>query len=486
MSPIRPVALAMAFACAASLQAAIAAPAAGVPPAVARMQQDALADQRAYATLQSLTTEVGSRFAGTAGDRKAVEWALRTLREQGFSNVRYETVTVPKWTRGVASVQLLGDAPVELNALALGGSVGTGASPLEAEIVAVTNVDELARMPADAVRGRIVFLYERMLETRDGMDYGPTVRNRSLGAIAAAKLGAVAVVIRAVGSETEDRPHTGAMQYANGVPRIPAFAIGHHGADRLLAAYANGPVRLRLSSTAACEAPVASANVIGEIPGRGFGAGAGEEFVVLGAHLDSWDVGTGAQDDGAGVAIVIEAARRVGELAERPRRTLRVVLFANEEFGLSGARQYALEHASVMPRHHAAIEADLGAGRAFRFESRVKPADLPGTLRIADFLRPLGVPYEGNDTGGGADIGPLREAGVPVFELQQDASKYFEIHHTDADRIDRIDPRDLAFNVAAYATVAWALAEGPSLARLERTWPAARETVHPCEWKAVP
>lgn len=463
--------------------ASIAAPADAVPPVLATMQKSALTDQRAYATLKSLTEEVGQRFAGTAGDWKAVEWAMKTLQAQGFSRVRYEKVTVPRWTRGTASVQLLGDQPVDLAALALGGSIGTDGQPIEADVLAVTTIAELERMSRDEVAGRIVFFYDRMLETRDGMDYGPTVRNRRDGAIAAAKLGAVGVVIRAVGSEDEDRPHTGAMNYANGVPRIPAFAIGNHSADRVLAAYARGPVRLRLSSTARCEAPAVSANVIGEIPGRGLGNGAAEEFVLLAAHLDSWDVGTGAQDDGAGVVTVIEAARRVGEMPQRPQRSLRVVLYADEEFGLSGGDHYALEHAAELPRHHAAIEADLGAGRVFAFESSVQPADVSGVIRMADLLRPLGVPYQSNDGDGGADIGPLHDRGVPIFGLQHDASKYFEIHHTEADRIDRVAPVDLAFNVAAYATVAWALADGPALSRGERTWPEAESSARPCEWR---
>lgn len=458
-----------------------------LPADIAELQRNALADQRAYATLTSLTTEVGPRLAGSPGDAKAVEWALRTLREQGFSNVRAEPVTVPRWVRGEGSVQWLdGAAPVELKSLALGGSVGTGGGPIEADVIAVTDIDELARLSRAEVAGRIVFFYDRMLETRDGMDYGPTVRNRGQGAIAAAKLGAVGVVIRAVGSEDADRPHTGAMRYANGVPRIPAFAIGNHGADRLLDAYARGPVRLRLASTARCEGTATSANVIGEIPGRAAANGANEEFVVLGAHLDSWDVGTGAQDDGAGVVTMIEAARRVGEMRERPQRTLRVVLYANEEFGLSGGRQYVLDHAADASRHHAAIESDSGSGRVFRFESRVKQRDVPSVMQMARWLQPFGIRHESNVTGGGADLGPLRELGVPVFELQHDASKYFEIHHTDADRLDRVNPQDLAFNVAAYATVARALADGPALAQMERSWPAPQETVHPCEWKPVP
>jgi Zn-dependent M28 family amino/carboxypeptidase len=243
-------------------------------------------------------------------------------------------------------------------------------------------------------------------------------------------------------------------------------------------------VRLRLASSSSCQGVAQSANVIGEIPGRDAAAGNAEEFVLLGAHLDSWDVGTGAQDDGAGIVTVVEAARRIGEMPERPRRSLRVVLYANEEFGLSGGRQYALQHEATLSNHVGAIESDMGSGRAFRFESRVRTDELKPVLRIGRLLAPLGITFEGNDASGGADIGPLRERGVPVFELQQDASKYFEIHHTAADLMDRVDGRDLAFNVAAYATVAWGLAEeAPRLAWNSRKWPAAQDSVHACEWQ---
>jgi hypothetical protein len=468
-----------------ALSPAFAVEPAELPPPVRALQKSALKDQRAYATLKDLTSKVGHRLAGSEGDRKAIAWALATLEAQGFANVRAEPVTVPRWTRGEARVELVGEPMVGFPALALGGSVGTGGKAIEAEVVAATTLAELKALPRERVAGRIVFLYEKMIETRDGMDYGPTVSIRGQGAIEAAKLGAVAVVIRAVGSEDEDRPHTGGMRYQDGVPRIPAFAIGSLSADRLLDRYARGPLRLRVSSTAQCEGTAQSANVIGEITGRGaLERGAREEFVVLGAHLDSWDVGTGAQDDGAGVATVIEAARRIGELQERPRRTIRVVLFANEEFGLSGGKQYVLAHEAELDRHAGALEADLGAGRVFRFESKVKADEVPAAVRMADLLAPLGIPFRSNEAGGGADLGPLRDRGVPVFDLQHDASKYFEIHHTAADTIDRVDAKDLAFNVAAYATVAWALAESERrFAPHARIWPEPSDTVHPCEWK---
>ncbi len=450
------------------------------PAPLDALQKAALKDQRAYATLKSLTTEVGHRLAGSPGDAKAVAWALRTLREQGFANVRAEPVTVPKWVRGKASVRVVGADSVEFAALTLGGSVGTPAGGIEAEVIAVTTVDELKALSRERVNGKIVFLYDRMLPAADGMDYGPTVQIRAHGAIEAAKLGALAVVIRAVGTEDESRPHTGSMRYANGVPRIPAFAIGTRDAERVIDRLGRGPVRMQLASDARCEGTAESANVIGEIVGRE----KPDEFVLLAAHLDSWDVGTGAQDDGAGVVTVIEAARRIGELAEHPRRSLRVVLYANEEFGLSGGKAYALAHESELAQHVAAIEADLGAARVFQFESKVMPEDLPAAIRLADALAPLGLRFVSNTAGGGADIGPLRDRGVPVFDLQHDATRYFEIHHTEADTIDRVDPKALAFNVAAYATVIWQLADRETrFAPLSRTWPQPVSDVSPCEWQ---
>jgi hypothetical protein len=389
-------------------------------------------------------------------------------------------VTVPRWVRGKASVALVAPEAKSFTALALGGSVGTPAAGIEAEVIAVTTVDELKALSRERVAGKIVFLYDAMLPARDGMDYGTTVQIRTRGAIEGAKLGALAVVIRAVGTEDESRPHTGSMRYADGVPRIPAFAIGTRDAQQLIERFAHGPVRLKVASESRCEAPVESANVIGEIVGRE----RPDEFVLLGAHLDSWDVGTGAQDDGAGVVTVMEAARRIGELAQKPRRSLRVVLFANEEFGLSGGKAYAQAHEAELARHVAALESDLGSGRVYQFESRVKPGDLAGAIALADALRPLNLRFAGNGASGGADISPLRDRGVPVFDLQHDASQYFEIHHTEADTLDRVDPKALAFNVAAYATLAWQLAERDGrFETLARRWPEPASDVSPCDWK---
>ncbi len=308
------------------------------------------------------------------------------------------------------------------------------------------------------MRGRIVFFDAPMERTRDGSGYERAVAVRGAGPSRAAKLGAVAVLIRSMATGTDRFAHTGGTRYAEGVPRIPAAALAVPDADLLAAEVASGkPVtfRLRLASRELPEAR--SANVIGDIVGRELPG----EVVLIGAHLDSWDLGTGAIDDGAGVAIVGEAARQILARRERPRRTIRVILYANEEFGLSGARAYAAAHAAELPRHVFASESDLGSGRVWRLQSRVAPDRLPLAAGIARLLAPLGVEPGGNDAEGGADTTPLAPAGVPVLELDQDASRYFDYHHTADDTLDKIDPKDLDQNVAAWAAVAWAVADMP-------------------------
>jgi carboxypeptidase Q len=297
-----------------------------------------------------------------------------------------------------------------------------------------------------------------MRRAKDGSGYGETVVGRGRGAVAAAKLGAAAVLIRSVGTDDNRTPHTGAMRYDDATPRIPAAALSNPDADTLEAEIATGkPVVFRLKLGAKALPDAQSANVIGEIRGRE----KPEEVVLLGCHLDSWDLGTGAIDDGAGCAIVIEVARRIGELKPRPRRTVRVVLFANEEFGLSGANAYAEKYAAELPRHILAGESDFGSGRVWKVDSRVAPETLPLFDEIARLLAPLGVERGDNEAGGGADLGPMAPARVPFLGLNQDGTEYFDWHHTANDTLDKIDPKDLDQNVAAWVTVAYAAAEMP-------------------------
>ncbi len=421
-----------------------------------QLRERALADDRAYELLRSLTSQVGPRPAGSAGDARAVAWALERMRALGFANVHAEPVTVPHWVRGECSVETVSPWPQRLAAEALGGSIATPDGGIEADVVAVTNLDEMAQGDSTRFAGRIVFFSGRMERARDGSGYGRAVTVRGRGAIEAARRGALAVVIRSVGTDRNRLPHTGAMRYDPAFTRIPAVAISNPDADLLQDQLATGrTVRMRVRNTSRMADSTQSANVIGEIPGREKPG----EVVVLGAHLDSWDLGTGAHDDGAGVAIMTAAARLIGDAPQRPRRTIRVVLFANEEFGLSGARAYAQVHASEAARHVFGMESDLGAFLPLGLRSRVTPEYLPAIHAMHSLLVPLGVEYRGNDASGDADVGQLVPLGVPVCDLDTDASDYFDLHHTANDTFDKVDPLLIRRNVACYAVLAWLAAD---------------------------
>ena len=428
----------------------------GLRPAVVTeayaLRERALVDDTAYELIGSLTTEVGPRLAGTPGDARAVQWAVEQLRALGFQNVRAEPVTVPRWIRGEARAEITAPWPQTLAVTALGGSVATPAGGLEAEVVPVGSLDELKAQPRERIAGRIVFFTARMERTRDGSGYGKTVPPRGSGALEAAKLGAVAMVMRPAGTSVSRTPHTGAQSTRNGIPPIPALALSNPDADMLERQLGSGhPVRLRLSNTSRWDGEAQSANVIGELPGRGLG----DEIVLLGAHLDSWDLGTGAHDDGAGVGIVMAAARLAAQAQPRPRRTLRVVLFANEEFGLSGAKAYAAAYRDRIDRHVLGMESDMGAFRPYGVRARVATDRLPLVRAMQGVIAPLGIDYHGSEAGGGADIGGLRELGMPVMDVMTDAAPYFDVHHTANDTFGAVDPQLVRLNVAAYATLAY-------------------------------
>lgn len=428
----------------------------GLKKRAAALRDRALGDEVAYRFVEELTTEVGARFAGTESDRRAVDWAVRKLEALGFDNVRAEAVQVPRWVRGHAKGEIVAPYPQPVALIALGGSDGTPDGGLEAEVLEVADLADLEARSAAEVQGKIVYISQRMRRTPDGTGYGEAVGKRVTGASKAAALGAVAVLIRSAGTDNNRFGHTGTMRYADGVRRIPAAALSNPDADTLSRQVASGKtVRFRLDLGARHLDPVMSANVIAEVVGRE----APDEIVLLAAHLDSWDVGTGAHDDASGCGIVSAAAHLIAQMPQRPRRTLRVFLAANEEFGLSGARAYAERHADTLAQHVAAFESDLGGDRVRVMRSRVAPGALPLVEEIADLLAPLGIEYESNEARGGADLSPLRPHGVPLFDLSQDASRYFDLHHTENDTFDKIDPEQLAQNVAAYATLAYVLAE---------------------------
>jgi hypothetical protein len=419
------------------------------------LREEALRGTQAFEYVRSLTTEVGPRLAGSPGDRAGVAWGVRTLKALGFENVRAEKVTVPHWERGAESGEITAPWPQPVALAALGGSVGTPEGGIEAEVIEVPTLDALASVPAEKVRGKIVFFNTRMERTKDGSGYGRAVGVRGGGPSAAAKLGAVAIVIRSIGTDNNRTPHTGATRYAEGVERIPAAALSNPDADLLADQINSGkPVRFRLKLGAKYLPDAESANVIGEVRGRE----KPDEIVLLGCHLDSWDLGTGAVDDGAGCAIMMEAARLIGARKERPRRTIRVVLYANEEFGLSGARAYAEAHKAELDKHVLAGESDFGSGQVWQIASRVDPKALPVIAGLAGIL---GVEQGSNEADGGADLIPLTPARVPVVSLAQDGTYYFDLHHTANDTLDKIDPKDLDQNVASWAAVAWVAADLP-------------------------
>jgi carboxypeptidase Q len=442
--------------------ALFAAPLGGAPPALTDgMQADlaslvasAKATGGAYETIRELLEAAGQRLAGSPGDALAVAWATRALKARGFSNVHTEPVTAPHWERGDESGALVLPIPLRLSLCALGGSVGTAAEGVEADVVEATSLEAVDALGENA-KGKIVLIWKVMERTGEGSGYGTTVPIRSDGASRAAKVGAAAVLIRSVGTSNARFPHTGAMNYAEGVAKIPAAALAVNDADLLHSYLSKGTrVRLRMKLGARTLPDVQTANVVGEIPGREKPG----EIVLVGGHLDSWDLGMGAVDDGAGCGISIEAARLVGALPRRPRRTIRVVLFANEENGLAGGRAYAKAHAAELDRHVAAVEADGGAGRASGFGWTAGPATAPLVAELGAVLAPFGL-GDVKKGGGGADIGPMRAAGVPMFSPSQDFARYFDVHHTADDTLDKIDRGELATNVATVAALLYTLAE---------------------------
>jgi carboxypeptidase Q len=422
------------------------------------LRKKALADSTALELVTSLTTEVGARPAGSAGDKAAVAWGLREMQRLGFSNVRAEEVTVPHWVRGEAEFTVLAPWPQSMPVLALGGSIGTTSEGIEAEAVMVKDLDALAALPAGAARGRIVFFTLRMERTRDGSGYGRAVRVRATGPAAAARLGAVGVVIRSISTSNTRFPHTGALRYAEDAPRIPSFALANPDADSLERQFASGkPVRLRLKSSARDLPTEKSANVIGEIPGTDRAA----QIVLLGAHLDTWDPGVGALDNGSGVAIMMTVGKLIRDQGLKPRRTIRVVLFANEEFGQSGSKAYLLAHQAEVPNHVIGFEADFGAGPVWRLASRVNPAQLPAVDQIFRALGPLKLERGGNEATGGADLDGLAKLGMPLLDPSLDGNLYFDVHHTANDTLDRVDPKAIQQSAAAFTLATWLAAQYP-------------------------
>lgn len=420
----------------------------------AALQQRAMQDDTAWTLLESLTTEIGPRMAGTPADARAVAWARDRMEELGFDRVSLQPVRFPRWERRGELARIVAPRQQAMAVTALGGSPATG-GVLRAEVVVFPDLAALEAVPEGALGGKIAFIAERMARNTEGSGYGATVAGRSRGPFVAAAKGAAGLLIRSVGTGNNRLPHTGMISSEEIGRPVPSAALSQPDADLLEALVERGgPVVVELDLDVGFRGEAVSHNVIGDIHGRDSEAG----FIALGAHLDSWDLGTGAVDDGVGVAMTLAAARLVRDFSGGTRRGIRVVLFANEEQGVFGGKAYAEAHGEALAEHALATEADFGAGRIYRFRSRVAPGAEAALHDLERALEPLGITwYRERPAHGGADFSPMRRIGTPVIDLDPDASGYFDVHHTANDTLDKVDAETLRFNVAAYATLAlWA------------------------------
>jgi carboxypeptidase Q len=418
-----------------------------------QLREAALASDLGYRITESLTTEVGPRLAGSEADARAVAWAVAKFEELGFDKVWTEPVTFPKWVRRSESARVLGDHAQPLAITALGGSPG---GSVEGELVRFADLAALEAAPAGSLAGKIAFVDYRMQRSHDGGGYGPGSRVRSRGPSAAIRAGAVGYVMRSAGTASHRNPHTGITRFDEGLTPIPSAALSLPDADQLTRLLALGkPVRIALDIDAGWDGEATSHNVIGEMTG----ASRADEVVLLAAHLDSWDLGTGAVDDAAGIGITMAAARIVGDHPRRPARTIRVVAYANEEQGLIGGRFYADRHEGALRQHQIAAESDFGAGRIYGFSTGGPDYARGAEVQIAAALAPLGIEHLPGTGGPGPDLVPFAERGLAWARLAQDGTDYFDLHHTPDDTFDKIDPAAIAQNVAAYAVFAYLAAD---------------------------
>ncbi len=405
----------------------------------------------AWDRLAFMTDTFGPRLSGSANLEATLRWAEAEMKKDGLENVHLEPVMVPQWVRGDESLEILEPFPNKVPILGLGGSVSTRSEGVTGELLIVKSFDELTARK-DEARGRIVLF--NVLYT----NYGETVRYRGGGASAAAKVGAIAALVRAVGLPGMRTPHTGGMRYEDGAPKIPTAAIPTEDADRFDRMAKRGQkITLRLKMDARFLEDAPSANVVGELRGTE----KPEEVVLLGGHIDSWDPGTGAMDDGGGCVVTWEAVRLLKTLGLKPKRTIRVVLFTNEENGGAGGNGYRDAHKAELAKHVLALESDSGVFRPRGFGFTGSDAARKTLTEIASLLKSIGADAIGPE-GGGADIGPsVAAAKIPSASLEVDGAKYFLLHHTAADTVDKLDPKDLADNAAAIAFLAHVVADLP-------------------------
>lgn len=427
-------------------------------PIIQRIFNAAKTHNVAYKFTEDLTTEIGPRLAGSSAEAKARIWTQEQFEAAGLVNVRTEEFTINGWDRIDETFQVNGDIPQEMYITALGGSAGTPRFGTTGDIAYFPTFEDLENAPEGGLEGKIVFISGRMEKFANGAGYGPANQKRRRGASEAGKRGAAAVVIRSVGTDSHRFPHTGQMNYQDGIKPIPIGALSAPDADqleRLLDRAGDEPVSvtLRLQNRALGE--VVSGNVIGEL----IGSEKPDEIIVIGGHLDSWDLGTGAVDDGVGVGITFGALMLLKDLGLKPKRTIRMVAFGSEEVGLLGARAYAEKHKDILGTHYIASESDFGAGPIYELQGGVTETANAELDRIAEALKPLGISRSDQPTTGGPDIIPMNQMGVPAVRLQQNGYDYFDLHHTPDDTFDKIRPDHVSQNVAAWAVMLWMLSE---------------------------
>jgi hypothetical protein len=439
----------------------------------------ALADQEGLQRLQYLCDRIGNRISGSESLEHAIDWAAAEMKKAGLENVQTPPVKVPHWVRGKESALMLAPIQKPLTMIGLGMSVGTPAAGITAEVVVVNTFDQLTELGRDKVAGKIVLFNPAW------QGYGQTVVYRSSGASRAAQLGAVAVLVRSMTDNSLQTPHTGALGYLDEVPtKIPAAAVSVEDAAMMERLLKSGEqVRVKLSMEAHQEADANSRNVMGEIRGRE----KPEEVVVLGGHIDSWDIGQGANDDGSGIMATFQAVALIKKLGLRPRRTIRVVFWVNEENGGAGGRAYRAMLGGAIKDHVAAIEMDGGAEKPLGFgfggegeggggrgrgrrrdpSAPAPPAATPTSKAAFERAAEIGKLLESieggqmSSGGGGSDIGPLLADGVPGFGVRTVGTHYFDWHHTNADTFDKIVPREFQLNVASLAVLSYVLADMP-------------------------
>lgn len=417
----------------------------------------------AYLKLQELCDDIGHRLSGSPQLDQAIEWAQESMKQDGHENVRAERVMVRKWVRGKEYCKMIEPRELDFPMLGLGGSIATPPEGITAEVIVVKDKDELDSLKDEQIAGKIVVFNFAMQQytPAKGTGYGAAVQYRSNGAKWAAERGGVAALVRSVTAYSLESPHTGAMRYGGGIERIPTAAISVEAARMLSRLQARGKKpKVKLYMEAADHGEVPSANVLGEI----VGSERPEEIVVIGGHIDSWDVGQGAQDDGAGCVAAMEALNLIRKLKLKPKRTIRVVLWTNEENGLAGAQSYAARHADE--KHVAGIESDSGGFRPEGLSIDLKDDDkeliaVKQLSRILAFLEPVGA-TRATQGGSGADVGPLKQFGTACMGLRVDGRLYFNTHHTWADTVDKVNPKELGDCAITLAVAAYILADLPN------------------------